>query len=199
MLTNLAYAGGGTNTYSDVRTITEGTGGAATYTAARYYVIPTGANPTNEPTNPSTSTTGTGQYGYLYNWCAAMGVQSTSVCANATTPAPNVAVSICPAGWRLPTGTATTGEYPLLNNAVNNGSLVSDNAGTNGGLRTKWLSQRGGLWYNGYSVQGDYGYFWSSTQNTASTARYYYAGNSYIAPSVVEAKSAGLSVRCVAI
>lgn len=67
MLTNLAYAGGGANTYSDVKTLTNGTGGSATYTVAAYYVSPN-ANPTTEPTDPSTSTDGgatSPQYGYL--------------------------------------------------------------------------------------------------------------------------------------
>jgi hypothetical protein len=69
MLTNLAYVGSGTNTYSDTKTLTNGTaGGPQTYTIPSYYVIPSTTNCTTEPTDPSTSTTGTGQYGYLYNW-----------------------------------------------------------------------------------------------------------------------------------
>lgn len=60
MLTNLAYAGGGNNSYGDVKALTVGT--TNSYTQPHYF-IPTGANPTNEPANPSTSTTGTGQYG----------------------------------------------------------------------------------------------------------------------------------------
>jgi len=195
MLTNLAYAGGGTNTYSDVKTIADGTGGSPIYTAARYYIPSSGVNSTTEPTNPSTSTTGAGQYGYAYNWCAALGVQtSTSACSNSTTPLPDAAISICPAGWRLPTGTVTTGELPLLNNAINSGSLVSD-----AGLRTTWLVQRTGEWYSGFLAQGDYGYYWSSTQNSGTTGRYMYAGAGYVDPAVSEAKSAGLSVRCVAV
>lgn len=195
MLTNLVYAGGGTNTYNDVKTLANGTGGSPTYNAARYYVPSTGVNPTTEPTNPSISTTGSGQYGYVYNWCAAMGVQtSTSACSNSTTPLPNAALSVCPAGWRLPTGTVTTGELPVLNNTINSGSLTSD-----AGLRSVWLVQRTGVWYNGFLAQGDYGYYWSSTQNTGTTGRYLYAGAGYVDPAVSEAKSAGLAVRCVAI
>ena len=121
MLTNLAYAGGGTNTYSDVinqGTGTPGTPGtlnngtsdtAATYTEAKYYVH-ANASPSIHPNQPSTNNTGGGtaaggerQYGYLYNWCAAMGAQSTtSACANATTPALNTSISVCPAGWFPP-------------------------------------------------------------------------------------------------
>ena len=121
MLTNLAYAGAGNNTYNDTVALSVGT--ATTYTEAKYY-IPTGANPTTDPTPPSTDITGGGsgagrQYGYLYNWCAAMGGQNTAACANATTPAPIPTTNICPAGWRLPTGEPTTGEFTALNNALN--------------------------------------------------------------------------------
>ena len=72
MLTNLAYAGGtangGSNAYNDVINQGDGTPGTntingpdnagyATYTLAKYY-IPTGANPTTDPTPPSTATDG---------------------------------------------------------------------------------------------------------------------------------------------
>ncbi len=70
MLTNLAYAGGGTNTHGDVKTITNSTGNAPSSTTASYY-IPTGTTTfTTEPTAPSTSTTGSGQHGFgcSYGW-----------------------------------------------------------------------------------------------------------------------------------
>ena len=101
MLTNLGYAGGGTNTYGDVKSFADGTGLVGSFTSAQYYVIPSTVNYTVEPSQPSISTDGTGQYGYLYNWCAAMGAQTaTSACANALTPVPDQSVSACPAGWR---------------------------------------------------------------------------------------------------
>ncbi len=197
MLTNLAYAGGGTNTHNDTKTITLSSSGTS-YTEARYYT-PTGANPTTNPTQPSTDTTGGGsgvgrQYGYLYNWCAAMGAQtSTSACANATTPAPDAAVSICPSGWRLPTGTATTGDFTLLNNAVNGGLTNTD-----AGLRSEWLAQRSGYWYSsGFVYQGSNAYYWSSTQYSAVNAYYLSSYSSAVNPSNNSNKSNGFAVRCV--
>ncbi|WP_182141925.1 type IV pilin protein [Schaalia sp. JY-X169] len=87
MLTNLAYAGAGDNTYEDVIPTGDGiTGlhgpdndGIRTYTEAKYY-IPPDANPTTIPQTPSVNSDGgvsesTRQFGYLYNWCAAMGNQ----------------------------------------------------------------------------------------------------------------------------
>ena len=195
MLTNLAYAGGGTNTYGDTKSITSSSSGTS-YTEPRYYTH-ANANPTTSPTQPSTSTDGgvtNPQYGYIYNWCAAMGAQTTtSACANALTPAPSPSVSVCPANWRLPTGEPTTGEFTLLNNAINGGLTNTD-----AGLRASWLAQLGGFWSGGFNNQGSSGYYWSATQYSAASARYLYFSSFYVRPSVSDNKSNGFSVRCVA-
>ncbi len=204
MLTNLAYAGAGTNTYGDVKTIQNGTGDTlATYIAAKYYMI-ANANPTTYPTQPSSSTDGgtTGtQYGYLYNWCAAMGAQiATSACANALTPVPNTAITICPSGWRLPTGN-TGSELNLLNNAVNNGS-----GSTDVGLKSNWLLQRTGGWWDGaYGATNITGY-WSSTQSPQAHSAYALFVDGYNPLSIqteainfYDRKQIGYGVRCVAI
>jgi uncharacterized protein (TIGR02145 family) len=192
MLTNLAYAGGGTNTYGDTKTITNGN--TVSYTAP-YYMIPAGANPTTNPTNPSTSTTGMGQYGYLYNWCAAMGAQtSTSACANATTPAPNTSISICPSGWRLPTSNST-GEFQALATAIG----ATNNAEGSTLFRSTWLGMYSGRWYNSFGSQGGYGYYWSSTQSSAAGAYYLYFSSSSVSPSYDYDNQAGFAVRCVAV
>ncbi len=191
MLTNLAYAGGGANTYGDVRTLT--TGGSATYTEPKYYA-PSGANPTTEPNNPSTATNASGQYGYLYNWCGAMGGQATAACANAETPTPDTTVTVCPASWRLPIGTPTTGEFALLNNAVNGGSTSNSS-----GLRSTWLGQYSGRGGSSFVNQGVYGYYWSSTQDLGSNAKYLLFGNPFVYAPDTTTKNLGLAVRCVAI
>ena len=203
MLTNLAYAGGGTNTYSDTMPTGDGingtlsgpdNSGSTTYTNAKYY-IPDGANPTTAPAEPSTSTNGTGQYGYLYNWCAAMkGQTTTSACMSASTPLPDTTTSICPAGWRLPTG-GSGGEFATLNTAINGGSTSSD-AGL---IALPWLAQRGGYWVAGFSYQGSSGSYWSSMQNSSSTSAYYLSfGSTYVSPSNGNGKDSGRAVRCVA-
>ena len=213
MLTNLAYAGGGTNTYND--TIPTGDGsngtlhgpdnsGSYTYTLAKYYVH-TNANPTTNPTQPSTDTTGGGsgagrQYGYLYNFCAAMGAQNnpsgvnTAACSGSSTPTPNTTISICPANWRLPTGQATTGDFTLLNNAVNGGLTNTD-----AGLRSEWLAQGSGYWASGFYHQGSYGYYWSSSQASATNGRNLGFYSSYVNPSGNDDKLSGFAVRCVAV
>ena len=209
MLTNLAYAGGtsngGSNTYNDV--INQGTGApgtpkgtlsngtadtATTYTEAKYY-IPPGANPTTDPTPPSTSTNGTGQYGYLYNWCAAMGGQDTAACANATTPAPVPTTNICPAGWRLPTGGAG-GEFEVMNNIVYTGKTDSDSSI----IGAPGLFQRSGYWYGSFYGQGFGGYYWSSTQNSATYAYGLSFGSTFVSPANYYGKLVARAVRCVA-
>lgn len=191
MLTNLAYAGGGTNAYGDVKVLQSGASNS--YTEPVYY-IPSGANPTTDPTQPSTSTDGSGQYGYLYNWCGAMGGQtSTSACADTDGSAPNTDISICPAGWRLPTH-GYDGEFGMLNKAVNGGLTSTDT-----GLRTVWLAQRGGKWDgNGIYFRGTSGYYWSSSQYSATEANALTIQASFAYPLLYTLKVAGYSVRCLA-
>lgn len=193
MLTNLAYAGGGTATYSDTKTLTNGTGGSTTYTTASYYVVPSTTNFTSEPAAPGVSTNGTGQYGYLYNWCAAMGgQQNTSACLNATSPAASTSISVCPAGWRLPVGNGN--EFTALNTAVNNSTLYSDS----GLISGPWMGQRGGWWINGFGNLGSTGNYWASTQLSAANAYVFSFSNGASNPANGYAKSYGSAVRCIA-
>lgn len=195
MLTNIAYAGGGTNTYGDVKTLANGTGDStSSYTAPRYY-IPSGANVTSEPTSPSVSTTGTGQYGYLYNWCGAMGGQSTAACANATTPAPNVAVTTCPSGWRLPVGGASdVSEFIALNNAINGGATHTD-----AGFRSAWFVQRGGRWFGGgFNNVGTVGYYWTTTQVSATVIDVFGVDALHATSALGALKEHAYAVRCIA-
>ncbi len=195
MLTNLGYAGSGTNTYSDTKTLTNGTGVSTTSTVASYYVTPATTNFTTEPTAPSVSIDGSGQYGYLYNWCAATGGDLTSSgCSNTiATPLPVTTASICPSGWRLPTSNG--GEFTALNTAINGGSTTSD-AGL---ISAPWLAQRGGDVNSGFSGQGSYGEYWSSTQFSAFASDYLFFGSTSVYPSANNAKYIGFAVRCVAV
>lgn len=197
MLTNLAYAGGGTNTYADVKpALSNGTSdSASTYTVAKYYIVPSSTSFTVEPTSPDTSTNGTGQYSYVYNWCAAMGAQtSTSACANASTPAPNVNISLCPAGWSLPANGSS--EFTALNAAINSGSTSTD-AGL---IASPWLAQRAGYWSAAaFGGQGTMGYYWTSTQTLPSAAYAMLFYGTGVFPSTSTFKNTGYSVRCVVI
>ncbi|MCL2094903.1 hypothetical protein FWH13_02180 [Candidatus Saccharibacteria bacterium] len=192
METNLAYAGGGTNTYGDVRAITNSESASST---DAFFMIPPGANPTSNPTSPSLSTTGGGQLGYLYNWCAAMGnQQGTAACTNAAAPLPDANISICPGGWRLPIG-GPGGEWTLLNNAINSGSTSSTS-----GLLTNSLFMYSGVWDDYFQYQGEGGDYWSGTLADATSAWYIwlYSHTWGVNPSATADTSIGLAVRCVA-
>jgi uncharacterized protein (TIGR02145 family) len=212
MMTNLAYTGdtanGGSNQFGDATTaITNGTGSSATY-EARYYV-PENANRTILPTEPSIGATGgltanastAKQYGYLYNWCAAMNGQ-TSACQSSTTqPDQNVnggtsgtLYNICPKNWKLPTGNG--GEMATLNTALNGGSTSSPS-----GLFTDGFFMSSGDWYNGsFYSQGSDGYYWSSTVSSNGTNAYYLSfGSTYVSTaSNYASKQYGYAIRCVA-
>jgi len=203
MLTNLAYAGGGTNTYSDTKTLSNGTGDSTTtYTIAKYYIPSSGSNVTTEPTAPSTSTNGAGQYGYMYNWCAAMGnQQSTDACSGTDTTDVNPLVSICPAGWRLPTGGkyAGTMEFSALTTAL---GATNDTAGATI-MQSNWLAQLADGWWgsSGFGTPGYMALYWSSTQQSN-----FYAYNLGVRTNMVNPdntgeifnKYYGFSVRCIA-
>lgn len=192
MLTNLAYGGGGDNTYGDTKTLMNGVGYGYTYTVARYYPT-TDANPTSGTTDPSTSTDGGAtnpQYGYLYNWCAAMGAQvGTDACSSTDTTDVDPAISICPSGWHLP----STSENANLNNNVNSG-LTNSSAG----LLTAWLGMYSGRWRDGFSSAGDSGPYWAANQPYSGYAyamiiypSSFYSANNFI-------NYSGLAVRCLA-
>jgi hypothetical protein len=72
----------------------------------------------------STSTLGndnTKDYGYLYNWCAAMGGQARTCSDN--DPTQPQYYDICPKGWHIPTGDYG-GEYSILGGVMPGGSTV---------------------------------------------------------------------------
>lgn len=203
MLTNLAYGGGGTDTYKDVKSIQNGTAETTqTYNLPRFYVS-ANANPTSGSTNPSTATDGGAsnpQYGYHYNWCAAMGAQiGTSACFNGASPLPDSSVTICPSGWRLPIGGTGEAEIFVLNQAINNGVLNSD-----ANLRSEWLHQRAGYWNGTYTAVGGSGYYWHGTQGanfgafrtTVSSSTLNIGGGTNGGGST---KYYGFSVRCIAV
>ena len=197
MLTNLAYAGGGANTYSDIKDISNGTTDTAyTYTDAKYYA-PSDARPTTDPTAPSTSTDGGAtykQYGYHYNWCAATGVQQTA-CINASIDSSyDSGVSICPHGWRLPSSSTTGGDFQSLVSAIG----ATNNAAGAAVLRSTWMGQYSGSWLISFSGLGGNGYFWSSTQSSSSSVYLLNLNGTTANPLYANGKYYGISVRCVA-
>jgi uncharacterized protein (TIGR02145 family) len=128
MLTNLAYEGGGANTYGDAKPASNfsvlqwSSYPAASYTAAQIIKGGNGIGVsgsstitafTEDPTQPKTGTGQSGaiQTGYLYNYCAAMAKQTVACSNSSNQPSQSIndgtnIYSVCPTGWRLPRGGA---------------------------------------------------------------------------------------------
>ena len=99
MEANLAYAGDGSTTYGDTTTLIVANGLGSSFTDKQVITNLTdmgGLPPTDEPNDPSTVSGAGGQYGYLYNWCAAMGGQGQGT--------GNVAGNVCINGSNATSG-----------------------------------------------------------------------------------------------
>jgi len=128
-------------------------------------------------------------YGGLYQWDEAMQYATTEG-----------AKGICPDGWYIP----TLAEFQTLAAAVENDGnalkAIGQGSGSGAGTNTSGFSAllAGDRSFNGYFYNLDYGYFWSSTEFSASTAYFLYL---YYSDSViyliVDRKDYGFSVRCL--
>lgn len=135
-----------------------------------------------------------GFYGYLYNWCATMGGQTgNGACINLDETMPDVGISICPAGWRLPTG-GVGGEFVDLNDEVNDGDLLS-----HAGLLANFFAVYSGDYFLGKLInQGKSGSIWSSTINGVQYAYDFRIDLNGSHPTGGGAsRITGLAVRCV--
>jgi uncharacterized protein (TIGR02145 family) len=194
MLTNLAYGGNGASTYGDnitsgLTVVAGSNKPSATFDTGQ---IITGAGGTAYTTSvPSTTSGSGGQYGYLYNWCAAMGgtTKNNKACTKS-----NVAptgyltdVSVCPKNWRMPTNGELSSVYYSL------GSTLSK-------MTTTWLGVYSG-WYRGavqsFEYQGTSGRYWSSTTLNAEYAHYTQFSGTTIYPGSNTYRSFNQAVRCV--
>jgi uncharacterized protein (TIGR02145 family) len=140
-------------------------------------------------------------YGYLYNWCAAVGGQSTA-CTDSNTMPTATSGDICPKGWRMPSGD-DTGEFAILNGYMNGGTGADV-----GNYYQNWLAGSGSPFRGVFA-----GYFSSRLYQddlrgyVLSSSYYYYSSymmlgasfsSSYVDPgSYVDQKSSGHAVRCV--
>ena len=149
--------------------------------------------------------------GYLYNWYAATAGNGTySVDAEGT----NVASSICPTGWRLPSaysdgstatdnGTSyTAADFAVLNASMNAGSLTTGSTTSssyaNWQFTGAWSGVFSGGWSSGFVVQGSNGYYWSSTARSSTNAWGLGFNSSGVNPgSTHGGKYVGFAIRCV--
>jgi uncharacterized protein (TIGR02145 family) len=198
MLSDLAYIGGGDNSYNDTVSITEGNSQASSLASpAQYLTIPSSVGAGGNA----------GVSAYVYNWCAAMGAQlDNSACSGtvASSVPADSQVSICAKGWRLP----TRSEYGGLLSALN---VTPDTAGLQR-LKTAWNTQTPGYWSarnnmpsSRFSGIGTDAMYWSSTQSkrtyidtlSISPSRASVTVGNEMLPDQINKVSA-FAVRCVA-
>ena len=130
---------------------------------------------------------GSGKVGVLYNYCAASAGQ---ICNSSNTS--NASQDICPAGWRLPTGTSS-GEYQNLYNKYGNSV----------GFRNALAIASAGVAINDSVNWPDQLVLWTSSNNPAyssaqsSMGAVYDQITDYLYPSFARGRSDGGSIRCV--
>lgn len=127
-------------------------------------------------------------YGNYYSWPSAMA--NTNEFTSSTT-SEAAGTSICPSGWRLPTGTSS-GEFETLNTLLESGATSTSTKFTK---FPQNMVNAGYIW-NGtlYSITSAY-YYWSSSN---SYQGYSYTLGSASTPHSGTNNSVGASVRCIA-
>ncbi|MBR3157430.1 hypothetical protein IKF20_03360 [Candidatus Saccharibacteria bacterium] len=192
--TSLGYLKNGGGTSSDKYAITgvvEWTD-SPTYASDHSYsdpLIATSGSGWSKDTTTTSYGNGSGKIGVYYNYCAA---SAGSYCYPSSSSTGDATEDLCPAGWRMPTG-STAGEHGILYNIYNTTTTATDTASLQYNLSTP-LS---GCFYSGSAYnQGTYGFFWSSTRYDNSYTYYLYAKSSAAYPTYND-RSYGRSIRCV--
>ncbi|MBO7699220.1 fibrobacter succinogenes major paralogous domain-containing protein [Candidatus Saccharibacteria bacterium] len=127
---------------------------------------------------------GSDSYGVYYNWYAA--TAGTGTCSMSSG---NATSSICPRGWKLPTG-SSSGEFQALYDEYSSSSAMLGSP-----VNFVLSGRRGG---SSTLYQGSYGYYWSSTAYNSDSAYRLYLNSSDVSPADGSNKYYGLTVRCVA-
>ena len=144
-------------------------------------------------------------YGNYYNWYSATaghGKYGSSYGSSFTAPG-----DICPAGWHLPTGKATTGEFAFLDIALGGAGSESSSGTTPTGIEMSkaWRTYPNNFIYTGYvressipGVSSD-GYYWSASGYDNNNAYLLNFTRSFVNPATNNdsIKHRGKIVRCV--
>ena len=130
---------------------------------------------------------GDSTYGTYYSWYAATAGTGTYSMTSGNAPS-----SICPKGWRLPTG-SSSGEFQTLYNNYNSYDLMTNSSGPAFVLS-------GYRYGGGTGDQGRWGHYWSSTAVGADGAYRLRLGlsSSSVNPAGAYGRYNGFPVRCIA-
>ena len=150
------------------------------------YTIPASSNDGGYSYNTSRTYYLNNIYGGYYVWyTATAGTGTTAI----TIQGQNAPASICPKGWRLPTG-GTSGEFLTLYNNYNSSSMLLYDP-----INLKLAGNVNG---SSHYSQDYYGYYWSSTVYSDEDALGLRVGLSDVIPVRTYGKLEGFSVRCIA-
>ena len=159
----------------------------------------------NNNTNSRQSSSGysvsgnTYSMGNYYTWHAAIADTTHYFSGDHNT------TSICPTGWHIPTGAATTREFILLDIALGGTgrSSTSSTDPTGAVMSSRYRSYPNNFLYSGYfngssaTNRGSYGYYWSSTAYDYSNSYRLYLHSSYVNPGIYnDYKDYGVAIRC---
>ena len=148
--------------------------------------------PTSSGNNSTVNTSGTppvqSQYiGNYYNWYTAT--------ASSSTLSSNATGSICPKGWKLPTGGSSSNFTGLITTALN----IGNNAAGSWTLQNApYHFVLSGYYSGGVNGQGSSGNWWSSTDSGSGNAYGLKLVATGVSPQGEDSKNLGYSVRCVA-
>ena len=160
-------------------------------------ITPADSNVTTNYTIPASSINGFSSFdvsnayvdsdGGFYTWytaTAGTGTTALSVKGHNTT------VSICPKGWRLPTG-GSSGEFKTLYDNYNSSSALRSSPVN--------LTLSGNVSSSSRYDQGSNGYYWSSTVDSKYYAYYLLLDTSNVGPAYYYyGNYRGFSIRCIA-
>lgn len=124
-------------------------------------------------------------WGGGYNWFAATAGTGTKSMTKG-----NASSSICPKGWRLPTG-GSESDFATLYSKYNSASAMRKRPVPN-------FDQLGRIHSGGHDYAGTIGYYWSSTSYNGTNAHYLEITSSNVRVTTYGSKSTGYSVRCIA-
>ena len=166
-------------------------------------------NTASSATSPTSGDANIYSYGNYYTWAAAM---ANTEDLDDVTESEQVKTSICPVGWRLPTGgdSRLTSEY--YNLAYENMGTAADDDGVysesitniSGDTASEALRKypnnfilSGGINNGSFYKLGNSSYYWASTANN-DVGKTLYFNSSILSSNYGYSKYTGRSVRCVA-
>ena len=161
-------------------------------------ITPADSNVTANYTIPASSINGFNAYntnnayldsihGGYYTWTTATaGTGTTALSANGH----NTTVSICPKGWRLPTGGRGKSEYNDLYEKYNSSSMLTSSPVN--------MNMAGYIAYGGFGQYGTYSRYWASTAYSQDYANLTYMDATSADLGTYDSKNRGITVRCIA-